>query len=319
MTPDIPKTRAGIAHKAASSLMDSLKKCDICPRRCNVDRTRGACGYCRAGSDPVVYSYIAHHGEEPPLSGRRGSGTIFFAHCNMKCVYCQNYRFSQLDEGRRVSIERLADIMLHLEKVSCHNINLVSPTHFVPQIAAALAIAFEKGLAIPIVYNTSGYDLAGTIGKLRGLIDIYMPDMRYSDDRMALKYSDAPDYVEHNRACIREMYRQVGDLVLDRDGVAEKGFIIRLLVLPDAVSGTTETLRFIRKELSDRVFLSMMSQYHPTYRAGEFAEMSRPITREEYANALDEAKKLGLNNGWVQEEPDARFLGTNIRPGEDII
>jgi putative pyruvate formate lyase activating enzyme len=237
----------------------------------------------------------------------------------MKCVYCQNYRFSQLDEGRRVSIERLADIMLHLEKVSCHNINLVSPTHFVPQIAAALAIAFEKGLAIPIVYNTSGYDLAGTIGKLRGLIDIYMPDMRYSDDRMALKYSDAPDYVEHNRACIREMYRQVGDLVLDRDGVAEKGFIIRLLVLPDAVSGTTETLRFIRKELSDRVFLSMMSQYHPTYRAGEFAEMSRPITREEYANALDEAKKLGLNNGWVQEEPDARFLGTNIRPGEDII
>jgi len=312
------KTKTDTARKAAEGLADSLKDCRICPRRCGVDRTKGELGYCRAPSEPVVYSYIAHHGEEPPLSGTMGSGTIFFTHCNMKCAYCQNYRFSQLDEGRRVSVEKLSGMMLRLEKMSCHNINLVSPTHFVPQIASALALAFEKGLDIPVVYNTSGYDLAGAIRRLEGLIDIYMPDMRYSSNGMALKYSDAPDYVEHNRASVKEMHRQVGDLKLRKDGIAEKGLIIRLLVLPEDISGTAESLRFIKRKISGNTYLSIMSQYYPAYRAADFAGISRTITRPEYANALDEAKKLGLNNGWVQEGPDERFLGTRIRPAEDI-
>ena len=213
--------------KAIDFFRDSLKKCDICPRRCKVDRAGGHRGYCRAPRNPVVYSYLAHRGEEPPISGTRGSGTIFFSGCNMKCVYCQNYSFSQLDQGNEVSIEKLAEIMLGLQKTGCHNINLVSPTHFVPQIVLALEIAFDKGLDIPIVYNTGGYEKLETIKALSGVVDIYMPDMRYSADAMAKKYSDAPDYLEHNRPAIKEMFSQVGDLMVGDDGIAKRGLIIR--------------------------------------------------------------------------------------------
>jgi putative pyruvate formate lyase activating enzyme len=235
----------------------------------------------------------------------------------MKCVYCQNYYFSQLDNGEEASIQRLAGIMLHLQDTGCHNINLVSPTHYVPQIVSALALAIEEGLSIPIVYNTGGYELVETIKILEGIIDIYMPDMRYGSDESARLYSDAADYVEKNRRALREMQRQVGDLVLDAQGVAKRGLIIRLLVLPEDISGTTRTLEFIKKEISANAYLSIMSQYYPTFKAYSYKEISRGITQGEYKIVVDAAKKLGLNNGWVQEGPsefDPRFFGTNIPP-----
>lgn len=235
----------------------------------------------------------------------------------MKCVYCQNYIFSQLDNGEEVSIEKLASIMLELQDMGCHNINLVNPTHFVPQILAALSIASGNGLDIPIVYNTSGYDSPDTIKLLDGIIDIYLPDMRYSDNKNAKVYSDAPDYVEHNRACVTEMQRQVGGLIMDEEDIAVKGLIIRLLVLPNDISGTIESLRFIKEKVSKDAYLSIMSQYYPTFKAYNFKDISRPVKKGEYKNIVDEARRLGLNNGWVQEIPeddDRKFLGTNIAP-----
>ena len=282
-----------------------------------MDRSVGKLGYCRAPFNPVVYSHLAHHGEEPVLSGSKGSGTIFFAHCNMKCSYCQNYYFSQLDNGEQVSFEKLASIMLILQDMGCHNINLVSPSHFVPQILMALEIAFENGLHIPIVYNTSGYDSLETIKLLDGIVDIYLPDMRYSDNRMAKAYSDAPDYVECNRVSVKEMHSQVGDLVMDEQAIAKKGLIIRLLVLPNDISGTAQTLKFIKEAISQNTYLSIMSQFYPTFKAYGFKELSRGVSKDEYKINVDEAHRLGLNNGWVQEAPgktDERFLGTNIKP-----
>ena len=304
-------------RKAGSFFRDSLKNCDICPRGCKVDRSAGRRGYCRAPYDPVVYSYMAHRGEEPPISGSKGSGTIFFSGCNMKCVYCQNYSFSQLDQGDEISVEKLAGIMFHLQKTGCHNINLVSPTHFVPQIVFALEIAFDKGLNIPIVYNTGGYERLETIKALSGVVDIYMPDMRYSADDMAGKYSGAQDYVEYNRPAIKEMFSQVGDLMVGDDGVAKRGLIIRLLALPDKISGTEDTLKFIKDEISQTTYLSIMSQYYPTFKAGDCKELSRGVSKCEYKNVVDACRVLGLNNGWIQEmpsEPDDKFLGTNIKP-----
>lgn len=312
--------------KINAAIKGALDHCVICPRRCGVNRRAGKKGYCRAGSEPVIYSYFPHHGEEPPISGRAGSGTIFFSHCNMKCVYCQNYYFSQLDKGRAVSIDKLASIMLELESAGCHNINLVSPSHYVPQILAALEVALGLGLSLPLVYNTSGYDLPETIKLLEGIVDIYLADMRYSDDHMAKRYSDAADYVKYNRASILEMHRQAGNLTL-RNNLAAQGLIIRLLVLPGDISGTIETLKFIRAKLSKNTYLSIMSQYHPTFkagpstglRAGDFKELSRGVYADEYKNVVDEAAFLGLNNGWVQkitDKPDTSFLGTNIKPVE---
>ena len=310
-------TKLKLIRKALHSLKGSLKDCSICPRRCGVDRLNGKKGYCRAPLNPVLYSYSPHHGEEPPLSGRNGSGTIFFSHCNMKCVYCQNYYFSQLDNGKEVSINRLSDIMLHLQKEGCHNINLVSPTHFLPQILMALEIATEEGLDLPIVYNTGGYDRPETIRLLDGIIDIYLPDMRYSDNEMAKIYSGAGDYVEFNRPCVKEMQYQVGDLILDKNGIAGKGLIIRLLALPGDISGTKDSLKFIKENIGENAYLSIMSQYYPTFKAYEYGQLSRGVTCGEYKNIVDEAKFLGLNNGWIQKTPqefDVRFLGTNIKP-----
>jgi Uncharacterized Fe-S protein PflX, homolog of pyruvate formate lyase activating proteins len=309
--------KLNLIRNAVKGFDGALTKCAICPRKCGIDRSVGRRGYCRAPLEPVVYSYIQHHGEEPALSGSKGSGTIFFAYCNMKCVYCQNYQFSQLDNGEKISIERLAAIMLELQASGCHNINLVSPSHYVPQILQALEIAVREGLSIPIVYNTSGYDSPETIKMLDGIIDIYLPDMRYSDDSMAIKYSDAPAYVEHNRSSIEEMQRQAGDLVLNKDGIAERGLIIRLLVLPGGISGTTQSLKFIRDRISKNTYLSIMSQYFPTFKACNFKEISGRTEKGEYDNVVDEAHLLGLNNGWIQEyeeKPDEKFLGTNIKP-----
>lgn len=299
----------------------SLENCRLCPRRCGVNRVKGEKGYCRAPARPVIYSYCAHHGEEPPLSGTRGSGTIFFAHCNMHCVYCQNYYFSQLDNGQEMSIGRLAKVMLNLQKIGCHNINLVSPTHFVPQILMALEIALEGALELPVVYNTGGYDLVDTIKPLDGIVDIYLPDMRYSDEKNAKRYSDAPGYVEHNRNNVKEMQKQVGDLILDENGIAKNGLIIRLLALPKNISGTNVTLKFIKDAISENACLSIMSQYYPTFKAYNYKEISCGVTGAEYANIVDEAKFLGLNNGWIQEAPvdfDQKFWGTNIPPKTEI-
>ncbi len=304
-------------HRAGEFFRDSLKKCDICPRKCKADRSARSLGYCRAPYNPVVYSYMAHRGEEPPISGRMGSGAIFFSGCNMKCVYCQNYSFSQLDQGNEISIKRLAGMMLSLRNSGCHNINLVSPTHFVPQIIFALQIAFDKGLNIPIVYNTSGYERVETIRALSGVVDIYMPDMRYSSDEMALRYSDAPDYVDYNRAAVAEMHKQVGDMVMDENGIARRGLIIRLLALPEGISGTEESLRYIQEKISKNTYISLMSQYYPTFKASDYKELSRGVNRDEYKNVVDACRLLGLNNGWIQEmpsKPDDKFLGTKIRP-----
>ncbi|MDO8535825.1 MAG: radical SAM protein [Candidatus Omnitrophota bacterium] len=302
--------------KACEFFKDSLKACDICPRKCLADRSSGRAGYCRAPYNPVVYSYMPHRGEEPPISGRRGSGAIFFSHCNMKCAYCQNYSFSQLDKGNETSIDRLAEMMLSLENSGCHNINLVSPTHFVPRIISALQLAFDKGLNIPIAYNTGGYERVETIRALSGIVDIYMPDMRYSSNEMAERYSDAPGYVDYDRPAVAEMHRQVGDLVMDKNGIAKRGLIIRLLALPQAISGTEDSLRYIKEKISKNTYISLMSQYYPTFKASNYKELSRGVNRDEYKNVVDACRVLGLNNGWIQEmseEPDDKFLGANIK------
>jgi putative pyruvate formate lyase activating enzyme len=312
------EAKLAVVRAANAKLNDALKCCRICPRRCGVDRTAGKAGYCRAFQNPVVYSYAPHRGEEPPISGRNGSGTIFFSGCSMKCAYCQNYQFSQLGHGKEMSVPELAACMLFLEKKGCHNINLVSPTHYLPQILLALEIALGEWLIIPLVYNTSGYELTDTIKLLEGIVDIYLPDMRYADERMAARYSDAPDYVKYDRDSVMLMHNQVGNLVLDENGIAVKGLIIRLLVMPDGISATEESLRYVRDKISPDVYLSIMSQYYPTYRAMEFKELSRGVTSREYKNVIDTARRLGLNNGWIQEEPDARLLGTNIKPQKEI-
>jgi putative pyruvate formate lyase activating enzyme len=306
-----------LVRKANSLLKGSMESCSICPRRCGANRSGQAKGYCRAGVNASVYSCAPHHGEEPPISGKRGSGTIFFSHCNMKCVYCQNCEFSQLDKGEEVTSAELSGIMLDLQGRGCHNINLVTPTHYVPQILEALEAAIEGGLEIPLVYNTSGYELTETIRMLDGIIDIYLPDMRYSDDAAARRYSDAVQYVGYNRSCIKEMQEQAGDLELGADGIARRGLIIRLLALPGGVSGTIDSMRFIRDEISPSAYLSIMSQYYPAFNALKYTEISRAVSVEEYKNIVDAAHLLGLNNGWTQEPPgelDSRFRGTNIKP-----
>jgi len=309
--------KLALVKKANLLLKDSMEACRICPRKCGVNRTSGKRGYCGAPANPVVYSYNSHHGEEPPISGSKGSGTIFFSYCNMKCAYCQNYYFSQLDQGKETSIEVLSGMMLGLQKRGCHNINLVNPTHYVPQILKALEAALKDGLSIPIVYNTSGYDLLETLRMLEGIADIYLPDMRYSDNAMAKKYSDANDYVGYNRKAVMEMNRQVGDLVLDKNGVAIKGLIIRLLAIPNNISGTVDSLKFIKSHISQNASLSIMSQYYPTFKAYEYPDISGRVSAAEYKNIVDEASILGLNNAWIQEipeKPDTGFFGTNIKP-----
>lgn len=292
-----------------------LESCCICPHRCKINRLKGQKGFCRTGLKPKVCSFMPHFGEEPPISGKRGSGTIFFSNCNMHCVYCQNYEFSQLGKGREVEFEELADSMLQLQNMGCHNINLVTPTHVIPQILKALNIAIRKGLKIPIVYNTGGYELAQVLESIKGIIDIYLPDMRYADNAMALTYSSALDYPRYNQEAIKEMYRQVGTAKIDNEGIIKNGLIIRHLVLPNNISGTDKIMRFIANELSKDTYISLMSQYSPCYKAEQFKEISCRITYPEYAAAQKIMEKYGLNNGWIQEAGGLeRFAGINIKP-----
>jgi putative pyruvate formate lyase activating enzyme len=308
---------------ALKNLEKHLHSCELCMHRCKVNRLLGEIGICNAGPEVEVFSYGSHHGEEPPISGTRGSGTIFFSHCNLKCVYCQNYKFSQLKYVKKHasdtledSINALAQKMLELEAIGCHNINLVSPTHYLYQIIKALKIAYTKGLTLPIVYNTGGYDNVEVIKLLDGIIDIYLPDMRYSEDRNSLELSGAPRYVDSNRLLLKEMFFQRNKLDLTQEGIALQGLIIRLLILPNNLSGTIETLRFLKSNVSKDLYISLMSQYHPTYKAKEHKRLNRRISKNEYERVLATASDLGITNGWIQgfhEKPDS-FLGTNIKP-----
>ena len=305
----------GNLNKVVAQTFRMLESCCICPRKCKVNRLKNELGFCKTGLKPKVCSFMPHHGEEPPISGKRGSGTIFFSYCNMACVYCQNYEFSQLDEGREVDFEELADFMLHLQEINCHNINLVTPTHVMPQILKALTIAIPKGLNLPLVYNTGGYELAQIIKLLEGIIDAYLPDMRYADPDMAAKYSSAPDYPRYNQESLKEMQRQVGVAKMDNEGIIKRGVIIRHLVLPNNIVGTERIMKFIAGELSTDSYISLMSQYFPCYKAVEFKDIARRITYEEYQDAKMIMKKYGLFNGWTQESGGLeRFAGTNIKP-----
>ena len=278
-----------------------LEECAVCPRQCGVNRLKGEIGFCGIGKDPKVASFNLHTGEEPPISGAKGSGTIFFSGCNLRCRYCQNFPISQMRNGEEITTEKLAGMMLHLQSKGSHNVNFVTPSHVVPQILEALLLAWEKGFDLPLVYNTSGYDAMGSLQLLEGIIDVYLPDMRYSDDRTAERLSSVEDYVEVNRKAIIEMFRQVGNLRVDEQGVAKKGLIVRHLILPNSQAGSDPTFRFIRKEISEDVRVSLMGQYFPSFRAGECVSIDRKITPEEYESALKSFFDSGLSRGWIQE------------------
>jgi len=296
--------KSGELERRVKALEARLEKCDICPRKCGVNRLKNETGFCHSGYLPVVSSYCAHHGEEPVLSGTRGSGTIFFGNCNMACVYCQNRQISQDSEhqkGNEVDFRTLARMMLYLQdSLGCHNINLVTPSHFVPQILRAVLIAVPMGLHIPLVYNTSGYDSLETIQTLDGIVGIYLPDLRYSSDEFAVEYSRASDYVSNARAAIKEMFRQVGELVTDSEEIAQKGVIVRILILPNEIGGCEESLEYLAKQVSPKIFLSIMSQYSPQNRAMDYPLISRTISLVEYARVADKMQALGMENGWCQ-------------------
>lgn len=290
--------RSGELSLRADRLKSRLESCDICPRKCGKNRLAGQIGKCRSAFLPVISSASPHYGEEPPLVGRGGSGTIFFTNCNLACIFCQNYDISRLKHGREIGIEQLAAIMLHLQEMGCHNINLVSPTHFVPQIVSALDVAASRGLSLPIVYNTGGYDSLEILREIDGIIDIYMPDFKYWDDANAVRYSGAQNYRDVVTKAIREMHRQVGDLVTDQRCVAVRGLLIRHLVLPNNLSGTNAVLRFIAEEISKETYVNIMDQYRPCFQAWRRPELNRHITTEEHESALRFARLVGLERGF---------------------
>jgi putative pyruvate formate lyase activating enzyme len=302
--------RSGELQKRAEALEVRLAHCDLCPRNCGINRLKGELGFCHSGSLAIVASICAHHGEEPPLSGTKGSGTVFFGNCNMRCVYCQNHQISQDRRrlrGQETDCQALAQQLLYLQDVlGCHNINFVSPSHFVPQMVRAVLEAVPLGLKLPLVYNTGGYDSIDTLKLLDGVIDIYLPDIRYADNKVAKKYSHAPGYVEHARVAIKEMYRQVGSLIVDDKGVAQRGMIIRHLILPEGLAGSEESLTWLEQELSPDVYLSIMAQYYPAHRASLFPAIARRITKAEYNKVVALLEELGMENGWIQalDSPD---------------
>ncbi len=271
-----------------------LRRCALCPRRCRVDRPAGELGECRIGALARVASAGPHFGEEAPLVGRGGSGTIFFAGCNLACVFCQNYDLSHLCRGREEGAAEIALTMMELQERGCENINLVSPSHVVPQILAALVLVADQGLRLPLVYNTGGYDSLATLRLLDGVVDIYMPDMKYADDRVGERLSGVPDYVGRNRTAVAEMHRQVGDLDLDRRGIARRGLLVRHLVLPNGLAGTAEVAHFIATELSPDTYVNVMDQYRPAYIAERYGEIARRPTTAEYRTAVEQALEAGL-------------------------
>ncbi|OPZ82244.1 MAG: Radical SAM superfamily protein [bacterium ADurb.Bin429] len=293
--PDLPAR--------ADALRARLAVCDLCPHACGVNRLAGETGLCRIGARARIASICDHHGEEPAISGTRGSGTIFTAGCNLRCVFCQNHQISQgqLTDFVEYTAERLADAYLRLQAMGCHNVNWVTPTHVLPQLVEALAVAVARGFRLPVVYNTNGYDSVEALRLLDGVVDIYLPDMKYADADIARRLSGAPEYPDHAIAAIREMYRQVDPLVLDDDGVAVSGVIARHLVLPNGLAGSREALRRLAQEVSPLLTVSLMAQYYPAHRAMRMEEVARPLTVAEYDDALDAFDAAGLEEGWMQE------------------
>jgi putative pyruvate formate lyase activating enzyme len=278
-----------------SAAYEHLSICDVCAWECPVDRRAGKIGVCRTGELAKVSSYGPHLGEEDPLRGWQGSGTIFFTRCNLRCQYCQNHDISQTDSGDEVEPEKIASMMLELQSLGCHNINFVSPSHVVPQILAAVLIAAQAGLRIPLVYNTGGYDSMAMLGLLDGVIDIYMPDLKYSNPDNARRYSKIRNYPQVNQTAVKEMHRQVGDLKIDDRGLARRGMLIRHLVLPDDIAGTEEVVRFLSEEISPNTYLNLMDQYRPSYKAHNYPELNRRLTHQEYQSAVDLALSAGLH------------------------
>jgi putative pyruvate formate lyase activating enzyme len=297
--------RSGELERRAQALEARQASCDICPRECGVNRLQSELGYCHSGRLPIVSAVCVHQGEEPAISGTRGSGTVFFGNCNMRCVYCQNYQISQnwkKQKSKEMDCHSLAERILYLQdELGCHNINFVSPSHFVPQLVRAVLEAVPMGLRVPLVYNTSGYDSVPSLKELDGIISIYLPDLRYASDNWAKKFSHVPDYVARARQAIREMHRQVGDLVVDESGLAQKGLIVRHLILPNGLAGSEESVSWLVRELSPTVTLSVMSQYIPVHRAARIPLLSRTISVDEYETVLRLLTDLGVENGWVQE------------------
>lgn len=295
---------SGELKRRVEILDDMLSSCDICPLDCQVDRKKGEIARCYSRYLPIVSSYCPHFGEEPPLVGSNGAGNIFFGNCNLRCVYCQNYQISQnykVELKNEVGFERLAEMMLELQGKGCHNIGLVSPTHFVPQIVRALTIAVEQGLHVPLVYNTNAYDSVDVLRLLDGIVDIYLPDLKYAEEIDGYMYSKVKDYPKFARLALKEMHRQVGsDLVIGDDGLLKRGLLIRHLVLPNDLAGSRETLKWIAEELGNDVALSVMSQYYPTNKAESIMLLSRHISESEYDKVLDLLDEFGFENGWMQ-------------------
>jgi len=288
-----PYNRSELADRIKAA-KDLLHNCHVCPRHCGINRLVGETGKCRTGKNAIISSYGPHFGEESPLVGQHGSGTIFFTNCNLQCLFCQNYSISQLGNGSEVSKEELAGIMLSLQKMGCHNINLVSPTHVVPQILEALELAINLGLHLPLVYNSGGYDRTEVLSILDGIIDIYMPDMKYSDDATAKDLSGIEDYTSYNKSAVKEMHRQVGDLQLDRANIATRGLLIRHLVLPHELAGTKETVEYISRGISPHSYVNIMDQYRPCYQAHKRKQLSRTISHQEFSEAIELANESGL-------------------------
>ncbi|MGA9049667.1 MAG: radical SAM protein [Dehalococcoidia bacterium] len=296
--------KSGELEKRVATLNGLLAECEMCPRKCHVNRLELNNGFCRAGRLVRVSSYCDHHGEEPALSGSRGSGTIFFSGCNMRCCYCQNYQISQAMDCKDsyLNSEELANAMIYLqEQLHCHNINLVSPTHYVPQIVEAVLYAARMGLKLPIVYNTNAYDSTRTLKLLDGVVDIYLPDIKYSSDEYSLKFSQGKDYVMQSRQAISEMYRQVGNLVTDSSGIAQRGLIVRHLILPNGIAGSEDSLRWLADHISRNITISLMAQYRPCYMADGEPLLSRRISLDEYRRVVALLENLGMENGWLQE------------------
>lgn len=286
--------KSGELKKKVEKTVNLLKQCQICPRRCKVNRFENEKGICKVGRLPMVSSYNPHFGEESPLVGTHGSGTIFLTSCNLGCIFCQNYDISHLGEGYEISIERFAKMMIELQNIGCHNINFVTPTHVVPQILEALPIAVEMGLKIPLVYNTGGYDIIQTLMIIEGIFDIYMPDFKFTDSEIANRFCKARDYPEVAMKAIKEMHKQVGDLVMNNHGIAERGLIVRHLIMPNELAGTRKVMHFLANEISKNTYVNIMDQYHPCGLAHKYPEINRRITTEEFSNAINIAREEGL-------------------------
>ncbi len=309
--------QTGELERRARAAREMQSPCRLCPRRCGAERASGEKGFCGSGIAAKVFRYGPHFGEEPPLTGSGGSGTVFLSGCTLGCVYCQNYKFSQEGEGAELSIEELSRIFLELKRKGCHNLNWVTPSHFLPQLLSALALAADRGFDLPVVYNTSGYESIETLRILDGCVDVYLADMRYDSPEAALRYSGARDYPEVNRIALLEMWKQVGALGIDGSGIAGRGLIVRHLVLPHGISGTRGICRFIAEEISTGAAVSLMSQYTPCHRASRDAMLCRRVTEAEYSEAVAILASFGLENGWIQEwghgGEEGRFLGAEMK------